>query len=130
MLLADSFDVVVCSADTPRIKIDYWFGELTEKYSIPLVIGSYASTVVNYLAVQPGKTMSLKNFYDQYAVTDDQLLEHEYITSVISPISYLAASVISLKIFDILTELIKLPFYMRLDCLDWKVVTLHEEEMG
>lgn len=127
--LHDSFNVVVCCADTPRIQIDYWFDELTEKYKIPLLIGSYASTVVNYLAIQPGKTISLKDFYDRYAVTDDQLLDNDYITSVIAPISYLAASMISFKIFDVLTGLVDLPFYMQLDCLDWKVVTLDESEV-
>ena len=116
-----NFDLSICCADTPYLDIDYWFDDLAHEYKIPLIVGSYASTVVNYLCIIPEKTISLRDFYSQYAISDDTILDTKAPTSVIAPISYLAASLISYKAFDVLTNLVNTTNYIQIDCLDWRV---------
>lgn len=116
------FDIAICCSDTPRLKIDYWFDDLCHKYNIPFIVGSYASTVVNYLHIIPNKTISLKQFYDFCLITDEHLLPTEVPMSVIAPISYMAASMIAYKVFDSLTGLVGLIDNIQIDCTDWTVI--------
>lgn len=115
------FDIAVCCADTPRIEIDYWFDDLAHKYDSPFIAGSYASTVVNYLYIVPGKTISLREFYKRHMISDDHILENYPSTSVIAPISYMSAALIAYKIFTELTGLLKIIDFMQIDCIDWKI---------
>lgn len=115
------FDIAVCCADTPRIEIDYWFDDLAHKYASPFIAGSYASTVVNYLYIVPGKTISLREFYKKHMISDDHILENYPSTSVIAPISYMSAALIAYKIFTELTGLLKIIDFMQIDCIDWKI---------
>lgn len=116
-----NFDIALCCADTPRIEIDYWFDDLAHKYTRPIIVDSYASTVINYLHIIPGKTISLREFYRDFMITDDHVLDSRIPYSVISPISYMAASIISYKVLDTLTGLLNLTDYIQIDCMNFEV---------
>ncbi|MGG6794477.1 UNVERIFIED_CONTAM: hypothetical protein KB582_01255 [Streptococcus canis] len=54
-------------------------------------------------------------------ITDDHILDSSLPYSVISPISYLSADIISYKVLDSITGLLKISDYIQIDCLDWSV---------
>lgn len=54
-------------------------------------------------------------------ITDDDILDSSLPYSVISPISYLSAAIISYKVLDSITGLLKISDYIQIDCLDWSV---------
>lgn len=117
------FDLALCCADKPTVKIDYWFDDLSYQYDRPLIVGSYASTVINYASIRPGKTESLHKFYGENMITDDNLLKNEVPTSINSPISYMSAGLIAYRAFFELIELDNvMPDALQLDLLNWQVI--------
>lgn len=116
-----SFNIALCCADTPSIEIDYWFDDLAHKYNKPIIVGSYASTVINYLHIIPGETLSLREFYGNFMISDDHILNSKTPYSVISPISYMAAAIISYKVLDSLTGLLNITNYIQIDCMNFEV---------
>lgn len=118
----NQFDLAICCADKPRIEIDLWFDNMSAKYKIPFISGSYASTVINYAYINPGKTISLQEFYGENAITDSNLLSHESPTSIIAPVSFMAAGLISYKVAMSLTDLFDLPNILQIDLTNWEVI--------
>lgn len=116
-----NFDIAICCADTPVVEIDYWFDDLSHEYNVPIIVGSYASTVVNYLHIVPNKTISLREFYAKFMITDDHILESSIPYSVVSPVSYMAAAIISYKVLDSLTGLLNISDYIQIDLLGWGI---------
>lgn len=117
------FDLALCCADKPEIVIDYWFDDLSEKYGKPFIAGSYASTVINYTCIRPGKTESLRKFYSENMITDENLLENKAPTSIIAPISYMAAGLIAYRAFYELVDLRnEIPDAIQIDLLNWQVM--------
>lgn len=119
---AYDFDLALCCADTPAIEIDYWFDELSHKYDRPFITGSYASTVINYVCINPEKTISLKEFYGGNMISDDNLLENKAPTSIIAPISYMAAGLVAYRTCIELTQIIDMEYALQIDLLDWRVL--------
>lgn len=114
------FDLAICSADTPQ-EIDYWFDDLSEQNRIPFIAGSYASTVINYACIIPGTTLNLRTFYAKNRITDDHLIPDEIKTSVIAPVTLMAAGLISYKVFAMLTGLNNDWNCIQIDILTWRV---------
>lgn len=56
-------DLLMLCADEPRYKIDRYTNRAIHILKIPLITASYASTVVNYRTVIPGKTPCLECLY-------------------------------------------------------------------
>ena len=115
------FDLAVCCADKPTIKIDYWFDEVSHMFNKPFIIGSYASTVINRCCIIPNETITLNEFYGEYMATDDHLLKSLVPTSIIAPISYMSAGMIAYKVFNFITKLNHTNEAIQLDIIDWRV---------
>lgn len=114
------FDLAICSADTPQ-DIDFWFDDLSAKYNIPFIAGSYASTVINYACIIPNITVDLHTFYAENKITDDHLIPDKVSTSVIAPITFMAAGLISYKVFAMLTGLNNMCNCIQIDVLTWDI---------
>lgn len=54
-------------------------------------------------------------------IKDDHILESKIPYSIISPISYMAASIISYKVLDSLTGLLDITNYIQIDCMNFGV---------
>ena len=117
----NSFDLAICCADKPRIEIDLWFDQVSHECGRPFIIGSYASTVINRTCIVPGKTIRLADFYKKYAISDESMYDSFEQTSVIAPISYMAAGMISYKAVNMLTGLNDTFTSVQIDLLDWSV---------
>lgn len=115
-----NFDIAICCADKPRIEIDYWFDDIAHKYNKKYIIGSYASTVVNYVCIKPGDTLSLREFYGENMIDTDSILG-ESPMGIIAPVSYMSAALIANKVFQELTKLNIVNEAIQIDLLDWSV---------
>lgn len=116
------FDISICCADTSKYEIDEWFDIVSKKYEKPYVSGSYASTCINTFCIDPTETISARELYDKYGTSKIQVLEELNLpTSVIAPITYMAAGLVSYKVFTYITKLNYRTDVVQIDILDWTV---------
>lgn len=121
IIASNNFDILICCADTPHFEIDFWFDEIAHEYNVPYVSGSYASTVINCHIIVPNETISVKEFYGEYAITDNNLLDSKIPTAIIAPVAYMAAGLIAYRTFSFLTQLNYQPIAVQIDLLDWSI---------
>lgn len=115
-----SFDLSICCADTPKYIIDTWFDELSIEFNRPFVSGSYASTVINTFCMHPEKTITSSELYGGHGATREQLLTNLSVpTSVIAPVTFLAAGLISYQTQCVITGLNYKPEAVQIDVFNW-----------
>ncbi|WP_436889312.1 ThiF family adenylyltransferase [Mammaliicoccus sciuri] len=116
------FDLSICCADTPKYEIDEWFDIVSKKYNKPYIAGSYASTCINTFCIDTKETVSAVELYEKYGASRVQMLEELNLpTSVIAPITYMAAGLVSYKVFTYITKLNYRTDVVQIDILDWTV---------
>ncbi|MDM5249287.1 MULTISPECIES: ThiF family adenylyltransferase [unclassified Lysinibacillus] len=117
-----NFDISICCADTPKYKIDVWFDELSIEFNKPFISGSYASTVINTFCMNPNITITSSELYGEQGASREQLLENiSFPTSVIAPITYMAAGLISYQAQSVITQLNYKPEAIQIDLFDWNI---------
>ncbi|OEH94269.1 HesA/MoeB/ThiF family protein [Bacillus solimangrovi] len=116
------FDLSICCADIPKIIIDSWFDELSIEYNRPFVAGSYASTVINTFCMHPEKTITSSQLYGERGATREQLLDDiSFPTSVIAPVTFMAAGLIAYQVQSVITGLNYKEQAVQIDIFNWKV---------
>lgn len=116
------FDISICCADTPKYKIDVWFDDLSIEFNKPFISGSYASTVINTFCMNPNFTITSSELYGEQGAPREQLLENTtFSTSVIAPVTYMAAGLISYQAFSVITQLNYKPEAIQIDLFNWNV---------
>ncbi|MDD1505950.1 hypothetical protein PVA17_24885, partial [Lysinibacillus sp. CNPSo 3705] len=117
-----NFDLSICCADTPKYTIDAWFDELSIEFNKPFIAGSYASTVINTFCMNPNLTITSSELYGEHGASREQLLDNiSFPTSVIAPITYMAAGLISYQAYSVITQLNYKPEAIQIDLFNWTV---------
>jgi len=117
-----NFDISICCADTPKHEIDVWFDDLSIAFNKPFISGSYASTVINTFCMYPNLTITSSELYGEQGAPREQLLENNtFPTSVIAPVTYMAAGLISYQAFSVITQLNYKPEAIQIDLFNWDV---------
>ncbi|MDR2660637.1 MAG: ThiF family adenylyltransferase [Lactobacillaceae bacterium] len=114
-------NVVIAAADTPFFLIDEWVDENVKKFDVPAIIGSYASTVINSIVLTK-KSIPIKTFYNKNAVTNEELLNTKIPHSIIAPVSYMAAGLVTYQTIMLITGLQDFNKSFQLDLLDWSAL--------
>jgi len=89
---------------------------------IAFISGSYASTVINTFCMNPNITITSSELYGEQGASREQLLENiSFPTSVIAPITYMAAGLISYQAQSVITQLNYKPEAIQIDLFDWNI---------
>lgn len=115
-------NLMINCMDKPK-NIDKWFDKLSDKYNIPVLFGSYASTCANVFPKIPNVTLNYSDFLGENGIEDDSIVKCEFPTAVIAPVTYMAAGLVAYDAVLLLTELRLPTTAIQIDFDSWE--TLH-----
>jgi adenylyltransferase/sulfurtransferase len=115
-------DLVVGSADKPYRKIDEWFDYWAKKTGTPVVLASYGSTTVNSMVLSD-RTVGISEFYERFAITDEEILKSPVPGAIIAPVSFIAAGIAGFQAVMTLTGLMDFDKSVQVDLMDWSVLS-------
>ncbi|WEV38483.1 ThiF family adenylyltransferase [Lactobacillus sp. ESL0680] len=119
--ICNNTNIIIDSIDSPEDG-NKWFDEISTQLNIPVIFGSYASTCCNVFSKIPNITINYMDFLGKEKITDDCLIKHEFPTAVISPITSVAAGLVSYNTIMLLTQLRIPDQAIQIDFDGWKVL--------
>lgn len=127
--LKSSIDLIINCMDKPK-NIDKWFDKVSTEYNIPVIFGSYASTCANVFSKVPNITLNYSDFLDENGIGNESIINYEFPTAVIAPVTYMAAGLVAYNAILLLTKLRLPTTAVQLDFDNWEVLKFNVKKQN